>query len=194
MDADGRRRLGRMRIELQCVRPGLSDRSDPSPAAGGEKSRANGSGDRQREHLFTVCRSRSMRFVRPRVQRRRLQRDRIHSSRHGGRWRRRTDRRQRISRPSRAPRQVRRLWTLPDTLLRDQCKERAVLDQSAIMIAAGEGREDRMMSGSYRDLHKPDAQPSPTSRTNQPTIGDFAPTGSTVDPFGVESESVNDTN
>ena len=44
---------------------------------------------------------------------------------------------------------MRRLWSVPTRCYGINVQERGVLSQSAIVIAAGEGREDRMMSGSY---------------------------------------------
>ncbi len=72
-------------------------------------------------------------------------------------------------------------------------KERHVLSESAIIVEAGEGKEDRLMSGSYKRLHQQRIQlsPSPFSadRSNSLAPVEDADTTSiaTPDPFGVQT-------
>ncbi|MEL6106431.1 MAG: 4Fe-4S binding protein [Planctomycetota bacterium] len=76
-------------------------------------------------------------------------------------------------------------------------KDRGVLDASAIVVEAGEGKEDRLMEGSYRELRRREAMESDpwqqdgTRYTVPPESVVPQPSGNT-DPFGIESPEKDD--
>ena len=120
VDPAGGRRLGRLRIQLQRLRSGVSDRRDSGLADRGEKGGANGPGRRQPADLPALRRPRSLPAVCGRVCGGGLSRHRIHAGSQ------RTGRSGPAGRGLRLPRagrpggQVRRLRTVPDALLPDQ--------------------------------------------------------------------------
>ena len=72
-------------------------------------------------------------------------------------------------------------------------KERGVLKESAIIIEAGEDKEDRMMTGSYIELREKEARRSEGSQATKPHSGYFVPDSDpSTNPFGGEKEPVYD--
>ncbi|MCC9655024.1 4Fe-4S binding protein [Rhodopirellula halodulae] len=73
-------------------------------------------------------------------------------------------------------------------------KERGVLDHSAIIVETGEGREDRVMSGSYKAMH--DERQSASLRIIESDTETETPAAEATiqmdDPFGTESEPSDD--
>lgn len=66
-------------------------------------------------------------------------------------------------------------------------KERGVLDESAIIIEAGEGKEDRLMSGSYLELRRQESagksiRPTPESKDDDRPLD---PIDDSANPFGL---------
>lgn len=55
--------------------------------------------------------------------------------------------------------------------------EKRLLVESAIVIRAGEGKEDRLMSGSYVQLREEDARRRQAERQSQPSGEFFVPEG-----------------
>ena len=76
VDPAGCGRLGRLRLELQCLRASLPDGRDPRAATRREARRPDGPGDRRPKHLPAGRRTTGVRPVRARMQRRRLLRHR----------------------------------------------------------------------------------------------------------------------
>lgn len=69
-------------------------------------------------------------------------------------------------------------------------KQRHVLTKSAIIVEAGEGKEDRIMSGSYLELQRQRQAERYDARSNQPApINQPAPGPATTsdDPFGIDA-------
>lgn len=64
VDSARRRRLGRLRIELQCLRPSLSDGSDPSLAFGRTKGLSHRARRSEFANLPAVCRPRGVSALR----------------------------------------------------------------------------------------------------------------------------------
>ena len=74
-------------------------------------------------------------------------------------------------------------------------KEKHLLSKSAIIIEAGEGKEDRLMNGSYRAMRESESAmqpPSPQTMTPkpeaQPDVAEPDPFGVADDPFGVNED------
>ncbi len=91
---------------------------------------------------------------------------------------------------------------MPNSLLRINVKAEPAISQSAIVVEAGPGKEDRMMTGSYRSLREEAAkqraeQQGPASGPQdieffvpdaEPIPGDepaFEPPSDADDPFGI---------
>ncbi|RCS44010.1 4Fe-4S dicluster domain-containing protein [Bremerella cremea] len=64
-------------------------------------------------------------------------------------------------------------------------KQRHVLAKSAIIIEAGEGREDRLLAGSYRELHHQRTTPLPSTSAPIDQAPTPPPKPSDDDPFGL---------
>lgn len=65
-------------------------------------------------------------------------------------------------------------------------KDKHLLSESAIIVEAGEGKEDRLMDGSYRELHQAE-QPSMVETTTPESQPD---TLDSDDPFGLQTDAM----
>jgi hypothetical protein len=68
-------------------------------------------------------------------------------------------------------------------------RQEGLLQESAIIIEAGAGKEDRLMAGSYLQLRQEEARQRQASRRGtisqeKPAGGDVTPPSSSDDPFG----------
>lgn len=82
MDTARRRQLGRMRVQLQCLHPGLPHRCHPGVATGRKEGLSNRVGGAQPADLPASRRLRSVPVVCGRMSPRGVSRDRIHSRPH----------------------------------------------------------------------------------------------------------------
>lgn len=67
--------------------------------------------------------------------------------------------------------------------------DKGLLEQSAIIVEAGPGKEDRLMSGSYRGLRQEEAaRRAAEQKRNQPAGDYFVPSQDDADPFGIPAD------
>lgn len=73
-------------------------------------------------------------------------------------------------------------------------KDRGVLAESAIIVEAGEGKEDRLMTGSYIELRQSESSAEVSPATNSPTAPVSDPNSDPVteDPFGISPSEAGD--